>query len=147
MTQHSAAAHSCGGWPQETDCKGGLTHTEWCDPCTELEDRLHPRAFRPEAVSHSALGGMREQYSEKACNVTAALGWAADGFVTAARLAAGQQCASPPIHRCAAAAALRLEVQLLHIVDAVWRCVEWSSELSMPQLCRALQQLISGVSL
>lgn len=107
--------HGCGVWkkgmllasgvagtPQETDCKGGLTHTEWCDPCTDGEDRLHPRAFKPEEVSHAALGALREERTDKVCNVSAALGWAADGFVTAARLAAGQQCGSPPTYRCAA---------------------------------------------
>ncbi|BDA45402.1 probable glycosyltransferase BC10 at C-terminar half [Coccomyxa sp. Obi] len=87
------------GLDEETDCKGGLTHTEWCDPCTDGEDRLHPRAFKPEEVSHAALGALREERTDKACNVSAALGWAADGYVTAARLAAGQQCGSPPTYR------------------------------------------------
>ena len=93
--------HVQAGNLQETDCKGGITHTEWCDPCTDGEDRLHPRAFKPEEVSHAALGALREERGDKACNVSAALGWAADGFVTAARLAAGQQCGSPPTYRCA----------------------------------------------
>lgn len=99
--RRSSVTRCAVGTPQETDCKGGLTHTEWCDPCADGEDRLHPRAFKPEAVSHTSLHAMREEHGEKACNVSAALSWAADGFVTAARLAAGQECGAPPVYRCA----------------------------------------------
>ncbi len=39
--------HACA---QETDCAGGMTHVEWCNPCRDDGEKLHPRAFKPEEV-------------------------------------------------------------------------------------------------
>lgn len=83
---------------QETDCKGGMTHTEWCNPCLTDDDKLHPRAFRAEEVSLPMLAGLRET-QDKGCNQSAALAWAAQGFLSAAQLAAGQACGTVPIFR------------------------------------------------
>ncbi len=45
---------------QETDCIGGMTHTEWCNPCLTSTDRLHPTAFKPDMVSQESMALMRE---------------------------------------------------------------------------------------
>ena len=29
---------------------GGMTHVEWCNPCKDDGDKLHPRSFKPEEV-------------------------------------------------------------------------------------------------
>ena len=55
----SALRHVCCG-AQETDCLGGMTHTEWCNPCLTSTDRLHPTAFKPDMVSQESMALMRE---------------------------------------------------------------------------------------
>ena len=46
-------------------------------------------------ASLELLRGIRE-VEQKGCNVSAALAWAEGGFITAAQLAAGQQCGVVP---------------------------------------------------
>jgi hypothetical protein len=84
---------------QETDCKGGMTHTEWCNPCTSDDERLHPRAFKPEEVSRTMLERLRTAEADW-CNATGAAAWAAEGLVSAAQLAAGQHCGTLPAFWC-----------------------------------------------
>ncbi len=82
---------------QETDCTGGMTHTEWCNPCLTADDRLHPKSFTAEEVSLEQMTGLRET-GLKFCNVSAAEDLASTSFLSAAQLAAGQQCGqSPPL--------------------------------------------------
>ena len=82
---------------QETDCTGGMTHTEWCNPCLTADDRLHPKSFTAEEVSLEQMTGLRET-GLKFCNVSAADDLASTSFLSAAQLAAGQQCGqSPPL--------------------------------------------------
>ena len=45
---------------QETDCTGGMTHTEWCNPCLTADDRLHPTTFTADMVSQESMARMRE---------------------------------------------------------------------------------------
>ena len=84
---------------QETDCTGGMTHTEWCNPCLTPDDRLHPTAYTADMVSQESMANMRE-VGLKMCNVSAAEDLAAVSFVSAAQLAAGQQCGQAPAPRC-----------------------------------------------
>ena len=82
---------------QETDCTGGMTHTEWCNPCLTADDRLHPKSFTAEEVSLEQMSGLRET-GLKFCNVSAAEDLASTSFLSAAQLAAGQHCGqSPPL--------------------------------------------------
>lgn len=83
---------------QETDCTGGMTHTEWCNPCLTADDRLHPTAYTADMVSQESMANMRE-VGLKMCNVSAAEDLAAVSFVSAAQLAAGQQCGQVPAPR------------------------------------------------
>lgn len=80
---------------QETDCVGGMTHTEWCNPCLTSDDRLHPTTFTADMVSQDSMARMRE-VELKYCNVTAAEALAVSSFVSAAQLAAGQRCGQAP---------------------------------------------------
>ncbi|CAL5228702.1 g11882 [Coccomyxa viridis] len=83
------------GVDEETDCTGGMTHTEWCNPCLTPDDRLHPTAYTADMVSQESMANMRE-VGLKMCNVSAAEDLAAVSFVSAAQLAAGQQCGQAP---------------------------------------------------
>ena len=80
---------------QETDCTGGMTHTEWCNPCLTADDRLHPTTFTADMVTQESMARMREDLL-KGCNVSAAEALAGVSFVSAAQLAAGQECGQPP---------------------------------------------------
>ena len=80
---------------QETDCTGGMTHTEWCNPCLTADDRLHPTTFTADMVSQESMARMREDLL-KGCNVSAAEALAGVSFVSSAQLAAGQECGQPP---------------------------------------------------
>ena len=80
---------------QETDCTGGMTHTEWCNPCLTSDDKLHPTTFTADMVSQESMARMREDLL-KSCNVSAAEALAGVSFVSAAQLAAGQECGQPP---------------------------------------------------
>ncbi len=74
-----------------------MTHTEWCNPCLTADDRLHPKSFTAEEVSLEQMTGLRET-GLKFCNVSAAEDLASTSFLSAAQLAAGQQCGqSPPL--------------------------------------------------
>ena len=80
---------------QETDCTGGMTHTEWCNPCLTADDKLHPTTFTADMVSQESMARMREDLL-KFCNVSAAEALAGVSFVSAAQLAAGQECGQRP---------------------------------------------------
>ena len=75
-----------------------MTHTEWCNPCLTADDRLHPTAYTADMVSQESMATMRE-VGLKMCNVSAAEDLAAVSFVSAAQLAAGQQCGQAPAPR------------------------------------------------
>ena len=45
---------------QETDCVGGMTHVEWCNPCKDDGEKLHPRSFTTDEVPcQAALTGIK----------------------------------------------------------------------------------------